>query len=259
MKHVSGLSRSPREANPDVPEEIGAVTKRLLAKDPEERYPDAAVLLKDLERVKEGLPPAASTTRGSGGRVSGTLWSGFAASSRWGRARPRPRRRLESPDFQGADHTGGGEGGAEAQPGLVATTNRPLEVARCRQVARWKRGLGPRLLPRCGGTPAGIACPTESEGVVLVGDDGRVEPLVDLPITPAACVLGGPLLLREFLLERNRKLSEVRARSRGSGFSIGLGRTGAGALYTARSRRAMPLSRCRAQVFADGTRYGRAG
>jgi serine/threonine protein kinase len=34
MKHVGGLSRSPKEANPQVPEELDAVTARLLSKDP---------------------------------------------------------------------------------------------------------------------------------------------------------------------------------------------------------------------------------
>jgi class 3 adenylate cyclase/tRNA A-37 threonylcarbamoyl transferase component Bud32 len=63
MKHVSGLSRSPKEANPEVPEELDAVTARLLFRDPEDRYPDADALVEDLERVKEGLPPTEETMR----------------------------------------------------------------------------------------------------------------------------------------------------------------------------------------------------
>jgi serine/threonine-protein kinase len=63
MKHVGGLSRSPKEANPEVPEELDGVSARLLARDPEDRYPDAAALVEDLERVKEGLAPAAETMR----------------------------------------------------------------------------------------------------------------------------------------------------------------------------------------------------
>jgi class 3 adenylate cyclase/tRNA A-37 threonylcarbamoyl transferase component Bud32 len=61
MKHVGGLSRAPREANPEVPEELDAVTARLLARDPEDRYPDATALVEDLERAKEGLPLDAAT------------------------------------------------------------------------------------------------------------------------------------------------------------------------------------------------------
>ena len=61
MQHVGGVSRSPKETAPEVPEELDAVTARLLAKDPDDRYPDAIVLLEDLERVKEGLPLDAAT------------------------------------------------------------------------------------------------------------------------------------------------------------------------------------------------------
>ena len=62
-KHVGGLSRSPKEANLQVPEELDAVTTKRLAKDAEDRYPDASTLVEDLERVKEGLPPTAETMR----------------------------------------------------------------------------------------------------------------------------------------------------------------------------------------------------
>jgi serine/threonine protein kinase len=63
MKHVGGLSRPPRETNPEVPEELDAVTARLLARDPEHRYPDASALVEDLERAKEGLPLDAATRK----------------------------------------------------------------------------------------------------------------------------------------------------------------------------------------------------
>jgi serine/threonine protein kinase len=63
MKHVGGLSRSPKEANAEVPKELDAVTARLLAKDPDHRYPDGNALVEDLERVKEGLQPTAETMR----------------------------------------------------------------------------------------------------------------------------------------------------------------------------------------------------
>ena len=61
MKHVGGLSRSARETNPKVPEELDAVTARLLSKNPEDRYPEASALIEDLERAKEGLPLDAAT------------------------------------------------------------------------------------------------------------------------------------------------------------------------------------------------------
>jgi serine/threonine-protein kinase len=63
MKHVGGLSRSAREANPEVPEELDAITARLLSRDPDDRYPEANALVEELERVKEGLPLTEETMR----------------------------------------------------------------------------------------------------------------------------------------------------------------------------------------------------
>jgi serine/threonine protein kinase len=57
MKHVSGDLHPPKEVNLDVPEGINAVTVRLLAKDPKDRYQDAAELIDDLERVQREEPP----------------------------------------------------------------------------------------------------------------------------------------------------------------------------------------------------------
>lgn len=62
MKHVNGHLVPPRELNPEVPEGINAVTTKLLAKSPDERYADADELIEDLERVLQGLEPAASKT-----------------------------------------------------------------------------------------------------------------------------------------------------------------------------------------------------
>ncbi|MDQ3860012.1 MAG: protein kinase, partial [Actinomycetota bacterium] len=63
MKHVNGHLVPPRKLNPDVPESINAITIRLLAKNTDERYADAAELIEDLERVINGLEPAKATTR----------------------------------------------------------------------------------------------------------------------------------------------------------------------------------------------------
>ena len=63
MQHVEGRLRPPREVDPSIPEGINAITVRLLAKDPKDRYPNATSLLEDLDRVKEGLKPSAATMR----------------------------------------------------------------------------------------------------------------------------------------------------------------------------------------------------
>ncbi|MCA1718432.1 MAG: PASTA domain-containing protein, partial [Actinobacteria bacterium] len=64
MKHVNGHLVPPRELNPEVPRGMNAVVMRLLEKNPGDRYADAEELMEDLEKVLQGLEPAAvSKTR----------------------------------------------------------------------------------------------------------------------------------------------------------------------------------------------------
>ncbi len=58
MKHVTEPLRPPKKLNPHIPEEIDALVVKLLAKDPANRPGSAAELLADLDRVRDGLPPA---------------------------------------------------------------------------------------------------------------------------------------------------------------------------------------------------------
>ena len=62
MKHVNGHLRPPRDLNPSVPNGINAITIRLLAKSPEDRYGSDSELIEDLERVCAGLDPSGATT-----------------------------------------------------------------------------------------------------------------------------------------------------------------------------------------------------
>src|SRR5918997_1695214 len=62
MKHVNGRLRPPKEIDPSIPPGINAITCRLLAKQPEDRYASDAELIEDLERVVAGLEPANATT-----------------------------------------------------------------------------------------------------------------------------------------------------------------------------------------------------
>ena len=62
FQHVHGPLRSPREANPYIPEPLNALTTKLLAKAPEDRHSSAAELADDLERVRSSLSPLRVTT-----------------------------------------------------------------------------------------------------------------------------------------------------------------------------------------------------
>ena len=57
LKHINEPAPSPREANPEIPEALDAITLRLLAKDLGARYPSAAALADDLDRIQSGLAP----------------------------------------------------------------------------------------------------------------------------------------------------------------------------------------------------------
>ena len=91
MKHVNGHLVPPRELNPEVPEGINAVTNKLLAKSPDERYVNAGELIEDLERVLEGLEPAASKTTRARNRTVPP--AGMAAQTQVMAAPKRARRR----------------------------------------------------------------------------------------------------------------------------------------------------------------------
>src|SRR5829696_3379271 len=62
MKHVNGHVRPPQELNPSVPDGINAITLRLLAKNPDDRYESDAELIEELERFGAGLDPSGATT-----------------------------------------------------------------------------------------------------------------------------------------------------------------------------------------------------
>jgi len=82
MKHVHELPRSPREANPEVPKGLAALTLKLLAKRPEDRYPNASALAEDLERLRYGLPPAVATSEETTQNMAAPLLLGQETQTR---------------------------------------------------------------------------------------------------------------------------------------------------------------------------------
>jgi len=97
MKHVNGHLSPPRELNPEISESIDAITTRLLAKSVDERYASANELITDLERVLEGLEPAA--LRKNRERVDRTMPAGMARTNvmRGGSSPKRDKRRRGRP------------------------------------------------------------------------------------------------------------------------------------------------------------------
>ena len=86
MKHVNGHVRPPQELNPSVPDGINAITLRLLAKNPDDRYGSDAELIDDLERFGAGLDPSSATTE----LMTRAMPAAAAVTTRMG-ATPPPR------------------------------------------------------------------------------------------------------------------------------------------------------------------------
>lgn len=64
LQHVQGTPTSLQTIRPDLPVELCAVVHKMMARDPEQRYPNCRELLKDLARIRELLGagnPAAQT------------------------------------------------------------------------------------------------------------------------------------------------------------------------------------------------------
>jgi beta-lactam-binding protein with PASTA domain len=92
MKHVNGHLRQPKELNPTVPDGINAITLRLLAKNPEDRYASDAELIEDLERVCAGLDPSGTTTEMVPHAAAATTRLNPPPPQRTGRNKARRRR-----------------------------------------------------------------------------------------------------------------------------------------------------------------------
>jgi eukaryotic-like serine/threonine-protein kinase len=61
MKHISAVPEPPSTLRPDIPEDLDLVVLRALGKTPEERYPSAEEMDKDLARVAQGVAVSRET------------------------------------------------------------------------------------------------------------------------------------------------------------------------------------------------------
>ena len=73
IRHAVAPPRPPKEVNPEVPEELDAITMKLLATNPESRYGSADELVEELQRVHAAVPstPRSSTNGTSAETVLG--------------------------------------------------------------------------------------------------------------------------------------------------------------------------------------------
>jgi serine/threonine-protein kinase len=66
IRHAVAPPRRPKEVNPEVPKELDAITMKLLATNPEDRYESADELIQELQRVRADIPSAPrSSTNGT--------------------------------------------------------------------------------------------------------------------------------------------------------------------------------------------------
>src|ERR687890_1177369 len=65
IRHALAPPHRPKEVNPEVAEELDAITMRLLVTNPEDRYGSADELIQELGRLRFGVPSAHSSTNGT--------------------------------------------------------------------------------------------------------------------------------------------------------------------------------------------------
>src|SRR5215207_6877959 len=65
IRHAVAPPRRPKEVNPEIPEELDAITMKLLATSPEDRYGSAEELIQELQRVRAAMSSARSSTHGA--------------------------------------------------------------------------------------------------------------------------------------------------------------------------------------------------
>src|SRR5215217_5849515 len=66
IRHAVAPPRHPKEVNPEIPEELDAITMKLLATNPEDRYESAEELIQGLQQVRAAIPSAPhSSTNGT--------------------------------------------------------------------------------------------------------------------------------------------------------------------------------------------------
>ena len=92
MKHLTELPLPPTKRNASVPEAMDALVMKLLSKDPEDRYPNAAQLIEDLRQAREGVPLAFAGAAGYSETLGGPRGAPLSVLADSPRSKPRRRR-----------------------------------------------------------------------------------------------------------------------------------------------------------------------
>src|SRR5919107_3846979 len=99
IRHALASPRRPKEVNPEIPEELDAITMKLLATNPEDRYESAEELIQELQQVRADIlsPPRSSTNGTTAETIPGVPKA--STSSPPSLAEPVSRRRRILPAF----------------------------------------------------------------------------------------------------------------------------------------------------------------
>ena len=155
IKHVQEQPPSPRAMGANMAESLEAITLKLLAKNPDNRYPTADDLRADLRRYREGMHSLRRAMR-SGGR--GRVGYCAHASDRHGAAPPRAPacNRNRRPALPAAHSTGYYEPPPENRVGMVIAVTMLLLLSIAGLVFAFVKVLnnddGPPAVCRCRGT-----------------------------------------------------------------------------------------------------------
>src|SRR5215218_3600945 len=97
IRHAVAPPRRPKEVNPEVPKELDAITMKLLATSPEDRYGSAEELIQELQRVRADILSAPrSSTNGTTAETVPGVPKASTSSPSWP-AKPVSRRRRVLP------------------------------------------------------------------------------------------------------------------------------------------------------------------
>ena len=157
LKHLSEQLPNPQDINPEIPDSVVHVIQNMMAKEPDDRYPDCRALLADLELVIDGKMPSSQAIEWSKSSVAMRRVP-VAAPQRAGSGRYRAQAAAGEPRQApaGAHPLRGTEKHESVQPRGTAQTRQGLQE----QTGLRDSGLGWRRLGHAAQRQGGRERPT---------------------------------------------------------------------------------------------------